>query len=224
VIESVWGDSTHELLGRSEVPAAQATGRLLADTDARWRDRVEPRTSMHDLLFTVPGQVYPFEDTVRVSWAHGVFEFRPTAKRGKLVTPDRCHEANAPLVLDAFHARFVGDASLPVISRWAFGVAARMGSGHPQRASLPDAGLKRAGSRVPTMTVLWSATISGWPANSMRWRTDWRSSHWPLDMAATAFWPVPRNDEVPLASLRASSLRRGWPCRPSVDTHDCRIS
>lgn len=29
-----------------------------------------------------------------------------------------------------------------------------MGSGHPQRASLPDAGLKRAGSRVPTMTVL----------------------------------------------------------------------
>jgi hypothetical protein len=65
---------------------------------------------MHDLLFTVPGQVYPFEDTVRVSWADGAFEFRLTAKRGKLVTADRCHETNAPLVLDAFLAQLVGDA------------------------------------------------------------------------------------------------------------------
>ena len=58
----------------------------------------------------------------------------------------------------------------------------------------------------------------------MRWRTDWRSSRWLLGTAATASWPVPRNDEVSSAPLPASSVGCGWPCRRFVDTRDCRTS
>ena len=57
-----WEEQAQSLLERSMVPAAQAAGRLLASARAHWEGRVVPRTSMHDLLFTVPGYPYPFED------------------------------------------------------------------------------------------------------------------------------------------------------------------
>ena len=47
---------------------------------------------MHGLRFTVPGQGYPFEATVRVSWPDGTYQFRLTAKGGKVVAADRCAE------------------------------------------------------------------------------------------------------------------------------------
>jgi hypothetical protein len=83
------------------VPAAQANAGLLAEAQTRWEGRVVARTSMHDLLFTVPGQAYPFRSSVRVHWEEDVYEFTLVAGGG-LVTADRCFQANALAVLDAF--------------------------------------------------------------------------------------------------------------------------
>ena len=108
VNEPAWNDSVDSLRDRTAVPAAQAAARLLQQAEDRWEGRVVARMSMHDLLFTVPGQAYPFEEEVRVSWTDGVFEFVLTAQHGKVVAGDRCRET-APLVLDAFLSQLVGD-------------------------------------------------------------------------------------------------------------------
>ena len=68
-----------------------------------------PRTSHLDLLFTLPSDQYPFEKTVSVSHAEGVFEFQLHDTRGfHLVTADRATRENAPAVLDAFLMQLTG--------------------------------------------------------------------------------------------------------------------
>jgi hypothetical protein len=62
---------------------------------------------MHDLLFTVPGQEYPFDPVVRVRWSDDVYEFWLIADR-HLVTADKCLEPTSPQVLDSFLAQLVG--------------------------------------------------------------------------------------------------------------------
>jgi hypothetical protein len=83
------------------VPAALANGRLLASSAGRWDGQVVARTSMHDLLFTLPGEEYPFENQVRVSWSEGVFDFSLFTEIG-LANAHRAGELDAPHVLDAF--------------------------------------------------------------------------------------------------------------------------
>lgn len=90
--------------------AALVNADLLESARARWDGVVVARTSMHDLLFTLPGDPYPFERNVRVSWLNGTFEFR-LIRNGLLVTADRCHELNSRLVLDSFLAQLAGGAS-----------------------------------------------------------------------------------------------------------------
>jgi hypothetical protein len=114
--EHEWDESVGSLLGRSSVPAALAAGTLLAEAKPRWLGRVVPRTSMHDLLFTVPGYPYPFEDSVRVAWADGVFTFS-LVEGGAVRTADHCHSENAPSVLDAFLAQLVGGEPGPDVDR-----------------------------------------------------------------------------------------------------------
>jgi hypothetical protein len=67
---------------------------------------------MHDLLFTRPGDVYPFPAFVRVSAADGVFEFQ-LWQQDRLVTADSAKRQNALGVLHAFLMRLdtgsVGD-------------------------------------------------------------------------------------------------------------------
>jgi hypothetical protein len=83
------------------VPAALASADLLHEAEARWGQRLVARTSMHDVLFTRPGDVYPFPLFVRVS-AHGdVFEFQ-LRRSDLLVAADRATRPNANNVLDAF--------------------------------------------------------------------------------------------------------------------------
>jgi hypothetical protein len=53
------------------LPAAAMAG-LLQQAKGRWDGKVTARTSVFDLLFTLPGDAYPFETTVRVSHAAGV--------------------------------------------------------------------------------------------------------------------------------------------------------
>lgn len=114
--EREWDESVGSLRDRSSVPAALAMGALLAEAKPRWEGRVVPRTSMHDLLFTVPGYPYPFEDSVRVAWADGVFTFS-LVEGGAVRTADHCHSENASGVLDAFLAQLVGGEPGPDVDR-----------------------------------------------------------------------------------------------------------
>lgn len=109
--EREWAEPVAFLLSRDKVPAAQAMGRLLAQAEGAWHGRVVPRTSMHDLLFTIPGDPYPFSTEVRVSWSEGLVDLRLISARERvrvLVTADRCREATAPAVLDSFLLQLVG--------------------------------------------------------------------------------------------------------------------
>ncbi len=104
--EPDWDERVAALLSRSNVPAARAAGALLGEAKERWEGRVVPRTSMHDLLFTVPGYLFPFEEFVRASWADHVFTV--SLMEGPVVrTADRCRLENAAAVLDAHLAQLV---------------------------------------------------------------------------------------------------------------------
>lgn len=95
-----WTKSS-EFLRSSGVDAALHVARVLDEGAARWSQRVVSRTSMHDLLFTLPGDDYPFASEVRVSWNGEAFEYT-LLRRRLLVTADKCHEERASQVLDAF--------------------------------------------------------------------------------------------------------------------------
>jgi hypothetical protein len=97
-----WDDLAAGLGERVAVPAAQASARLLRKAKARWLHRIVPRSSMHDLMFTRPGDEYPFEEWLRVSWREGVYDLVLTKHPGVLITADKCTEANVDAVLTAF--------------------------------------------------------------------------------------------------------------------------
>jgi hypothetical protein len=83
------------------VRASVSNAGLLQQAKGRWDGKVVARTSMHDLLFTLPNKAYPWHTTVEVSYAEGVFEFQLV--RGLLlVTADRATEENAPLCSTRF--------------------------------------------------------------------------------------------------------------------------
>jgi hypothetical protein len=108
VAEPTWPESVAFLASLDAVPAAQASARLLDQARPAWERRVVPRTSMHDLLFTRPGDQYPFPCFVRVSWSDGIFEFR-FEHQGALITADRSYDSTAPAVLDAFLMQLAPD-------------------------------------------------------------------------------------------------------------------
>jgi hypothetical protein len=66
-----WRDSLYSLRSLSGVPAALANATTLLAAMSRWGQHLVARTSMHDLLFTLPGDDYPFSSQVRVKWATG---------------------------------------------------------------------------------------------------------------------------------------------------------
>ena len=60
---------------------------------------------MHDLLFTLPGDDFPWDPTVRVAKVgNATFEFQ-FVHDGRLITTDRATDDAAPAVLDAFLTR-----------------------------------------------------------------------------------------------------------------------
>jgi hypothetical protein len=76
VVEPEWRESAESLELRTAVPAALANAELLREAEERWSGEVVARTSMHDLLFTRPGDVYPFPRFVRVAVDGDAFDFR----------------------------------------------------------------------------------------------------------------------------------------------------
>jgi len=105
-----WADTVKRLRDINRVPSALANAELLNGARERWSGRVIPRTSMHDLLFTRPGDEYPFARTVRVASESEAFRFELRAGfPSVLVTADRATREKAPVVLDAFLLQLVGD-------------------------------------------------------------------------------------------------------------------
>ena len=96
-----WSQTVAFLRSLDRVPSALATADLLEQAEARWTGKVVPRTSMHDLWFTLPGDPYPWSKDLRVSAIAGGFEYK-LSRDGKLISADRAFAATAPAVLDAF--------------------------------------------------------------------------------------------------------------------------
>jgi hypothetical protein len=103
-----WSKSS-EFLRSTDVEAARRTADVLDSSAPRWSRALISRTSMHDLLFTLPGDEYPFSSSVRVSWEQDRYEFR-LARQSRLVTADRSFEVKAPDVLDAFLEQLVSES------------------------------------------------------------------------------------------------------------------
>jgi hypothetical protein len=97
-----------ESLRSFDAPAARAVGDLLAAAGERWESTVDVHSSMHDLVFTRPEDVYPWPEVVHVSWREGVFGFR-LERDSMLVTADRCRVDRAREVLDAFLLQLEAD-------------------------------------------------------------------------------------------------------------------
>ena len=67
---------------------------------------------MHDLLFTVPGDEYPFEEMVRVAWEDEIYTFRLSTAHGRIeVAADRCREDRARFVASSFLSQLVAHPS-----------------------------------------------------------------------------------------------------------------
>jgi hypothetical protein len=112
--EPDWADGVESLRRRTAVTAALVNADLLEGAESRWRGQVIPRTSMHDLLFTRPGDEYPFERSVRVAFNPDdeTFAFTLMSQAGP-VTGDVTRPETAPAVLDAFLMQLVGQTSDP---------------------------------------------------------------------------------------------------------------
>lgn len=61
-----WVESLDFLRNRLRVPAALSNATTLVAARERWSQHVYCRTSKHDLLFTVPGDTFPFTASVVV--------------------------------------------------------------------------------------------------------------------------------------------------------------
>jgi len=85
----------------NEWPGALANADLLQQAERKWAGKVDSRTSHHDLLFTLPGETFPWSTVVLVSHHRGEFEFQ-LRRDELLITTDRATTESAPAVLDAF--------------------------------------------------------------------------------------------------------------------------
>ncbi len=91
-------------------PSQLALAALLGQLAPRWSNVVTVRRSMLELLFTTPDAVYPFDRSVRVSWADGVFTAELRAKKSMLVlSGDHAREERACAMVEGYLAQLVED-------------------------------------------------------------------------------------------------------------------
>jgi hypothetical protein len=77
----LWEATLGFLRSLHHLPGALATAALLKSVRNDWEDRVIARTSMHDLLLTLPNQGFPWEADVRVSARGVTLSSRFTARK-----------------------------------------------------------------------------------------------------------------------------------------------
>jgi hypothetical protein len=105
--EPTWQEGVDELRRRTTVPAALANAVVLVAARSRWQHTVVARTSMHDLLFTLPGDDYPFDREVRVSWSDDAFVVTLKERAAVLAQVEATFET-VDRALDALLVRLVG--------------------------------------------------------------------------------------------------------------------
>lgn len=104
--DPTWQSSLDFLRGLHGVPAAQANAITLTQARARWQHAVIARTSMHDLLFTLPGDDYPFTSSVRVQTTNGRHVLLRW-DRDTLVEENAADDDHIDGMLDAFLERLI---------------------------------------------------------------------------------------------------------------------
>ena len=107
--DPTWQASLGFLRDLRGVPAAQANTIILTQARARWQHAVIARTSMHDLLFTLPGDDYPFTSSVRVQSANGRHVLL-LWDNDLLVEENAANAENIDALLDAFLERLTRPA------------------------------------------------------------------------------------------------------------------
>lgn len=118
--DPTWQMSLDYLQSLHEVPVALSNAAVLAQARGRWQHMVVARTSMHDLLFTLPGEDYPFRSSVRVRWTSGsspvitrqdnqVLDEKPVDRAGLDTELDRALEwLTSPALVCRHCGRLVG--------------------------------------------------------------------------------------------------------------------
>ncbi len=118
--DPTWQMSLDYLQSLHEVPVAVSNAAVLAQARGRWQHMVVARTSMHDLLFTLPGEDYPFRSSVRVRWTSGssavitrqdnqVLDEKPVDRAGLDTELDRALEwLTSPALVCRHCGRLVG--------------------------------------------------------------------------------------------------------------------
>ena len=93
-----WTRAESLLRRLEQVPEALKSLAVLLSAHQKWHNAVEVRTSMHDLIFHMPGEPHPFERAVTVRWTFGgtlQLEKRGIAEHSQKVTLEE-----APGVVD----------------------------------------------------------------------------------------------------------------------------
>lgn len=105
--EPTWKE-TAELLRSHPSPEAIRLAAMLSEAESEWGTRVVARQSHNNLLFTLPGDPYPFKATSEVWYEAGTFTFNLRV-RSTLITADKCFEPSALRVLETFLYQLVAN-------------------------------------------------------------------------------------------------------------------
>jgi hypothetical protein len=105
--DHLWGASLEFLSSLHHLRGALANAALLASVRSDWEDQVVARTSMHDLLFTLPDEEFPWDASLRVSAVEGGFEFTLHKPHGHLAAQEHCEAAMGESVLRSHLERLV---------------------------------------------------------------------------------------------------------------------
>ena len=96
-----WSHAIDLLKSMPHESSAVALLGLLEQARGRWEATVVAGTSHLDLMFSVPGDRFPFEHKVRTTWANQRFDMRLVDRWERVITADYCFAPNATVVLDA---------------------------------------------------------------------------------------------------------------------------
>ncbi len=105
-----WPEAITRLRARTGVAPALAAALVLTEARARWEERVVVATAGNDLLFSRPGDAYPFPLDVRIGLAGTVYSVRLVAQTA-VVEATEARPANVDAVLDTYLRRLVEGAT-----------------------------------------------------------------------------------------------------------------
>jgi hypothetical protein len=107
--DPTWQNSIDSLRGRIAAATAQASAGLLIGARQRWQHTLVARTAGNDLLFTRPGDAFPFDQSVQVSWREGTCHITLHDHDSVIADEHRDH-SRVDRALDTFLSRLAGES------------------------------------------------------------------------------------------------------------------